>query len=112
VATEEYSQNVTGYSINTWHEVDITTPYSIDASTELWIALDIDMPEPGPVMGTDSGPGIDGYGNMYKLFGKWYHDFSLNWNLQAFIETSDLKTGKPYWVIKFTVMKLPSLQLL
>jgi Leucine-rich repeat (LRR) protein len=88
-ATEVYSQNVPNFNFNGWTEIELTTPYTIDASTQLWIALEIDMPEPGAVMGTDSGPGIDGYGNMYKLFGNWYHDFSLNWNLQAFIEAAD-----------------------
>lgn len=91
-ASEVYSQNVQNFGFNRWFEVELTTPYIIDASTQLWIALEANMPEPGYVMGGDDGPGIDGYGNMYKIFGNWYHDYSLNWNLQAFIEPSDARS--------------------
>ena len=85
-ATEIYSQDVTSFNINTWTEIDLDIPVTIDASEELWFGLYVDMPEAGPVMGTDSGPAIDGYGNMYYLYGNWYHDFDLNWNIQAKIE--------------------------
>jgi Leucine-rich repeat (LRR) protein len=85
-ATEIYSQDVHTFNVNDWTEIDFDIPVTIDASTELWVGLYVDMPVPGPVMGTDSGPAIDGYGNMYNLYGTWYHDFDLNWNIQALIE--------------------------
>ncbi|MCB2222407.1 MAG: leucine-rich repeat domain-containing protein [Bacteroidetes bacterium] len=81
--TEVYSQDVTTFNVNDWTEIDFDTPVTIDASEELWFGLYVDMPEPGPVMGTDSGPAIDGYGNLYNIYGNWYSDFNLNWNIQA-----------------------------
>ena len=89
-ATEIYSQDVPVFNIFNWTEIEFDSPVTIDASTELWFGLYVDMPVPGAVMGTDSGPGIDGYGNMYKIYGTWYHDFSLNWNIQAKIEQPSL----------------------
>ncbi len=94
-ATEEYSQNVTNFNLNDWTEITLDTPFIIDASTQLWVGLEIDMPVPGAIMGTDSGPGVDGYGNMYLFNGIWYHDFSLNWNIQALIENPGSKEREP-----------------
>ena len=91
-ATEIYSQDVPTFNVNEWTEIDLDIPVTIDASTELWFGLYVDMPVPGPVMGTDSGPAIDGYGNMYNLYGTWYSDFNLNWNIQAKIEEPALPT--------------------
>ncbi|MBE0638435.1 MAG: T9SS type A sorting domain-containing protein [Bacteroidales bacterium] len=91
-ATEVYSQNVASFNVNNWTEITLTTPFTIDASTQLWIGLEINMPVPGQAIGTDGGPGIDGYGNMYYQNGIWWHDFSLNWNLQALVESADSKT--------------------
>ncbi|MCF8369702.1 MAG: leucine-rich repeat domain-containing protein [Bacteroidales bacterium] len=89
-ATEIYSQDVPTFNVNDWTEIELDVPVTIDASTELWFGLYVDMPEPGPVMGTDSGPAIDGYGNMYYIYGNWYSDFNLNWNIQAKIEAPSL----------------------
>ncbi len=74
------------FNVNDWTEIDLDVPVTIDASEELWFGLYVDMPEAGAVMGADSGPAIDGYGNMYHLYGSWHHDFNLNWNIQAKIE--------------------------
>lgn len=89
-ATEIYSQDVPNFNVNNWTEIDFEFPVTIDASTELWIGLYVDMPVAGAVMGTDSGPAIDGYGNMYYIYGNWHHDFDLNWNIQALIEEPTL----------------------
>ncbi|MEZ5082118.1 MAG: T9SS type A sorting domain-containing protein [Bacteroidales bacterium] len=88
--TEIYSQDVPSFNVNDWSEIDLDTPITIDASEELWFGLYVDMPVPGPVMGTDSGPAIDGYGNLYYIYGNWYSDFNLNWNIQAKIEAPSL----------------------
>lgn len=85
-ATEIYSQDVPAFNVNDWTEIDLDIPVTIDASEELWFGLYVDMPEAGAVMGADSGPAIDGYGNMYHLYGSWHHDFNLNWNIHAKIE--------------------------
>jgi Leucine-rich repeat (LRR) protein len=85
-ATEVYSQDVPAINPNNWTEINLITPVTIDASTELWIGVYIDMPVPGGAIGTDNGPAIDGYGDMYYFLGNWYHDFNTNWNIHAYIE--------------------------
>ena len=85
-ATEIYSQDVTTFNINDWTEITLDSPVTIDASTQFWIGLNVDMPTPGAVMGCDEGPAIDGYGNIYRFNGTWYSDFDLNWNIQFQVE--------------------------
>jgi len=91
-ATEVYSQDVPVFNVNDWTEIEFDTPITIDASTELWAGLYVDMPVPGPVMGGDEGPAIDGYGNMYNYAGTWYSDFDMNWNIQIQVEEPELPT--------------------
>jgi hypothetical protein len=55
-ATEIYSQDVTDYNINDWTEITLDTPYPIDASTNLWGGVYINMPNPGAPIGPDEGP--------------------------------------------------------
>ena len=88
--TEIYSQDVLNFNVNDWTVIDFDAPVTIDASEELWFGLYVDMPVPGPVMGSDSGPAIDGYGNLYYIYGNWYHDFNLNWNIHAKVEQPSL----------------------
>ena len=91
-ATEIYSQDITGFNINDWTEITLDSPVTIDASTQFWIGLNIDMPTTGAVMGSDDGPAIDEYGNIYRQNGSaWYSDFDLNWNIQFEVENSDGK---------------------
>ncbi|RLD56611.1 MAG: hypothetical protein DRJ05_11050, partial [Bacteroidetes bacterium] len=91
-ATEIYSQDITSFNINSWTEVTLDSPVTIDASTQFWVGLNVDMPTTGAVMGSDDGPAIDGYGNMYRQNGStWYSDFDLNWNIQFEVENVDGK---------------------
>jgi Leucine-rich repeat (LRR) protein len=90
-ATEIYSQDVPDYNVNTWTEITLDTPVTIDANTQLWAGLNIDMPVPGAVMGCDEGPAIAGYGDLYKYNGTWYNG-GLNWNIQIQVEEPDLPT--------------------
>jgi len=85
-ATEVYSQDVPSFNVNTWTEVILDTPVTIDASTPVWVGLNVDMPFPGAVMASDDGPAIDGFGNMYRFLGTWYSDFDLNWNIRFEVE--------------------------
>ncbi len=90
-ATEIYSQDVTGIVVNDWTEITLDTPQTIDASTQLWVGLNVDMPFPGVVMGCDLGPAIDGFGDMYRFNGTWYSDFDYNWNIQFEVEDLNLR---------------------
>ncbi len=85
-ATEIYSQDVTTFNINDWTEITLDSPITIDASTQFWAGLNVDMPFAGDVMGCDEGPAIDEYGNIYRFNGIWYSDFDLNWNIQFQVE--------------------------
>jgi|GEM_PF-1523172 len=85
-ATEIYSQEVSSFAINNWTEVMLDNPVTIDASTQFWVGLNVDMPTTGPVMGADEGPAIDGYSNIYRFNGSWYSDFDNNWNIQFQVE--------------------------
>jgi len=86
-ATEIYSQDITTYNANAWTEIILDTPVAIDASTQLWAGLYIDMPTTGTFMGIDEGPVIDGYGNLYNWNGEWRHDqVAGNWNIQLLLE--------------------------
>ncbi len=90
-ATEIYSQDVTDFNINDWTEVTLDSPATIDASTQFWAGLNVDMPTSGAVMGCDEGPAIDEYGNIYRFNGTWYSDFDMNWNIQFQVEDLDGK---------------------
>ncbi len=85
--TEIYSQNVPTYNVNSWTEVELDTPVSIDASQELWVGYYVDMTDTfgGFVTATDDGPPEDEYGNLCRWNGSWYSDFD-NHNLRVYIE--------------------------
>ncbi|MCK5775872.1 MAG: hypothetical protein KAH25_06845, partial [Bacteroidales bacterium] len=95
-ATEIYSQVITDFNTNDWTEITLDTPITIDASTQLWAGLDIDMPVGAGVMGMDAGPGLNGYGDMLRYQGNWYTGADLgidnNWNIQIEIENASKST--------------------
>ena len=90
-ATEIYSQNVPNFNINSWTEITLDTPITIDASTQLWAGLNIDMPIAGAVMGGDEGPAVSGYGDLYRFNNVWYNG-GLNWNIQFEVQDLNGKT--------------------
>lgn len=84
-ATEIYTQELSDWNVNDWTEVTLDNPVTIDASTQLWAGLNIDMPVTGAVMGCSEGPAISGYGDNYRFNGNWLLG-NLNWNIQIKIE--------------------------
>lgn len=89
-ATEIYSQDVPNFNVNSWTEITLDTPITIDASTQLWAGINIDMPVAGAVMGADEGPAISGYGGLYTFNNVWYEG-ALNWNIQVLVQTEGKK---------------------
>lgn len=91
-ATEIYSQDIITFNVNDWTEITLDTPVTIDAGTDLWAGLDIDMPTSGSVMGMDAGPGIVGNGDMLEYQGTWYSGPDLginnNWNIRLVVQES------------------------
>ena len=84
--TEVYSQDIGTFTVGDWTVIDLDTAHSIDASTELWAGLNINMQFPDmSLVATDNGPPVDEYGNLYRLNGTWYSDYN-NSNLQIYIE--------------------------
>lgn len=94
-ATEVYSQELTSFLVNDWTEVILDVPHQIDASTELFGGIFIDMPFSGAVMGTDDGPVIGGYGDLLYWNGTWNDGWTAgNWNIQLELENPDDKGAK------------------
>ena len=93
---EVYSQDVTDYNINDWTEITLDTPYPIDASTNLWGGVYIDMPNPGAPIGLDEGPLVQGQGFWLYYQGQWYDAASAgasdNMNVQLQVQPPD-KSG-------------------
>jgi PKD repeat protein len=84
--TEVYSQGIGTFTAGDWTVIVLDTAQTIDASTELWAGLNINMQYPDMnVVSTDNGPPVDEYGNLYRLDGSWYSDYD-NQNLQIWIE--------------------------
>ncbi len=91
--TEVYSQQVASITLNDWNNIELATPYTIDASVELWFGVNINT-QGGHPAGCDSGPAVAGKGNMIYWAGAWVQLTDLNaalnynWNLQAYVESS------------------------
>ncbi len=85
-ATEIYSQDVPGYTINQWNEFTLDEPVVIDASTQLWAGMYFDCPSPAAIIGLDEGPAVNGYGNLYHWNGSWHTQGAGNWNIQLVLE--------------------------
>ncbi len=89
-ATEVYSQLVDTFTNEAWNEIDLDTPFEIDASIDLWYGVHINT-QGGYPAGCDAGPEVAGKGNMIHWEGNWYElndlneDLTFNWNLGAYV---------------------------
>ena len=94
---EVYSQDVTDYNINDWTEITLDTPFTIDATTELWGGVYIDMPNPGAPVGLDEGPLVPNQGFWLHYNGQWYDaataGVNANMNLQLGVLPQGVKNG-------------------
>ncbi len=92
--SEVYSQAFDG-SEESWVEVELDTPYQIDASQELWFGYLVDDPGEGVfTAGLDAVTNHDGKGNKVKIGeeGEWENLSQYvdgDFNLQAFVEESE-----------------------
>jgi hypothetical protein len=95
---EVYAQDVAGYNIQEWTDVELFSPVSIDTSRELWIGYTITAPAGTFPAGVDSGPVAEGKGDWIRINDgtgsqqEWttvsqISGLSFNWNIQAFAET-------------------------
>ena len=80
-------------SINSWNEVSLNQPYTINANTDLWVGYFIyNQPAGTWPAGADSGPAVVGYGDMVNNGDGWVSlsasDLDYNWNIQVRISNA------------------------
>jgi len=87
------SQVVTDPIIDAWNTVVLTTPVPIPSTGDVYIGFEVDT-QGGYPAGCDSGPQIEGKGNMMYFQGAWTTLSALaptltyNWLIQTFVSTS------------------------
>jgi len=86
-----YDQPVTTFTADAWNEIVLTTPYTIPAGTSLMAGFRCNATGGYPA-GCDSGPQIEGYGNMIRFNNVWTTLTALsatltyNWNIQVYVD--------------------------
>lgn len=88
------SQPINNFVVDQWNEVNLQTPFSINANQELWIGIEVSHPNDDYPAGTDSGPAVAGFGDMINLGGNWEsmastYGLEYNWSLQFFVLGDD-----------------------
>lgn len=82
-------------SVNTvipmsWNDITLSTPILIDPSDFLWIGYEMVQTQTGFPAGLDSGPAVEGSGNLISLDGgEWStlsdYVFNFNWNIRGWV---------------------------
>jgi hypothetical protein len=103
-ATLVTSQVVNNPTIDDWNLVVLNTPVVIPANSEVWVGYNCNT-QAGYPAGCDSGPQIEGKGNMMYFQGTWSTLTALaptltyNWTIQTFVQTGTglkaITTNKP-----------------
>jgi hypothetical protein len=95
-------QAVTGVTPDEWTEVDLDSPITIDASTELWFGVEITHGAGTFPGGCDDGPAVQFSGDMLSTDGNTWVSMSseygldYNWNLQGFVSSiGDASPAQP-----------------
>ncbi|MFA5498741.1 MAG: choice-of-anchor J domain-containing protein [Candidatus Cloacimonadia bacterium] len=89
-----HSQYVSSFVNKQWNTVELTTPIPIDGNGELWIGYDVNTMGGFPA-GTDSGPSVNGKGDVIFMNGQWTTLLALaptlnfNWCIQAYAGLED-----------------------
>jgi len=104
----QYTELVSSFNVNAWTDLTLTTPYQIDASTELWAGIEIAQWAGTAPMGIDDGPAIVGYGDKMRYQGTWYDNstqgFDANWNIQILV-ASTTKAGVTAELLGYNVYR-------
>lgn len=73
-----------------FNRVTLTTPITIDATKELIVAYRVTGYAASEYPASfDSGPALDGKGNLYNYAGNWYTYPGGNWNIAAIVENNN-----------------------
>jgi hypothetical protein len=89
-----YSQPVAEIITTAWNEVLLDTPVPFDHNEELWFGFNCSTSGGYPA-GTDTGPVVEGFGNMIFWEGSWTTltalnpTLTVNWAVKALIEPND-----------------------
>ncbi len=104
ILADQLCDDIVNY--NDWHTAVLDNPVQIDPSQELWVGVSLDT-QTGHPAGCDSGPAIDGYGNMMLWSGSWQTLLEVaptldhNWNIQAWVDWETrgreaVQLGRPF----------------
>jgi hypothetical protein len=104
-------QPVNGFTNDQWNTVILSTPLQVNVSEELWVGLQVVLLGGYPV-GVDSGPAIDGFGNMINWDGEWTTLTNLNpsldynWNIEAYIDAPPIDTLSTH-ILGYNIFRTP-----
>ncbi|MFO8128498.1 MAG: T9SS type A sorting domain-containing protein, partial [Bacteroidales bacterium] len=91
-----YEEDLDNLLLGEWNEIELQTAIPIDVTKELWFGYTVDSPDGENPAGHDAGPAVAGYGDMITLDGVAWDplssfgpQFDVNWNLQAYVESTD-----------------------
>jgi hypothetical protein len=92
--TNVLTQNVASYTVDEWNEVELTTPVTISASTDLWFGYSVTHGAGTFPAGCDDGPAVQGKGDMISTGGAWVsmsaqYGLDYNWNIAGYVDLSD-----------------------
>jgi len=104
-------QPVNGVTNDQWNTVILSIPLQVNASEELWVGLQVVLLGGYPV-GVDSGPAIEGFGNMINWDGEWTTLTNLNpsldynWNIEAYIDAPPIDTLSTH-ILGYNIFRTP-----
>ena len=88
-----YKDTLTNITSDNWMEIPIDTVLLVPQDEELWVGYSLAGYVAGLYpAGTDNGPAIAGYGDLFSVDGVQWDNLSsfglnYNWNIQVYIET-------------------------
>ncbi|MCB0805138.1 MAG: choice-of-anchor D domain-containing protein, partial [Bacteroidales bacterium] len=88
------SQPVNSFEAETWNEIFLQNPVTINASEDLWVGFEVTQSLDDFPAGVDEGPAMAGFGDMVNAGAGWEtltdYGLSYNWNIQFLaVETDD-----------------------
>jgi hypothetical protein len=107
------SQLLASYTVDTWNEVTLTSPVTIDATTDLWFGYKVTHGASTFPAGTDNGPAVANKGDMISLDGTAFLSMSVNyglnynWNLAGYVVGTDA-IYPPQQMVKSTAVAAPA----
>ena len=99
--TEMMSQDVATFTVDEFNEVDLTTPYVIDASLETWFGYEVTHGAGTFPAGCDDGPAVQEFGDQISLDGASWTGMSAaygldyNWNIATYVANADGTPAQP-----------------